>query len=177
MVLGELESEQPGSPGRSGRSLSRNAIAQRASTRAAPPPSYASAESPGARCSACGKALVRSGHLFAGITNRGLRELIARLIPGYGAGADDLRLAASARQLFHPEHPPQPRIGADQRGIPTGRLLHHDLHANRQPIPRRPRPHPPRRDRQPHRHRPNLASLRTRTQRQNRGRRPHCLKR
>src|ERR1035437_6910893 len=67
-----------------------------------------------------------------------------RTDPGIRRAADDLRPAASAPQRFHPAHPPQPTLRADQRGIPTGRLLHQDLHANRQPIPRRTRPHPPR---------------------------------
>ena len=41
-------------------------------------------------------------HLFDGLTNRSLRELIAGLIPGYSARPDDLRPTAPAPQGLHP---------------------------------------------------------------------------
>ena len=115
-------------------------------------------------------------HLFAGLTNRTLRELIAGLIPGYGAAADDLRPAAPAPQRVHPADPPHPTLRAHQRGTPTGRLLHQDLHADPQPIPRRTRPRPPRRDRHPLTTRQLLARVRVRDRRQNQTRRYRGLK-
>ena len=71
--------------------------------------------------------------VFARLTNRTNRELIAGLIPGYGA-----------RQMTYDPRRPRPegfiqrirrtqRYQADQRETPTGRLVHQHLRADRQP--------------------------------------------
>ena len=99
-----------------------------------------------------------------------------RADPRLRAAADDLRPAAPTPQRVHPANPPHPPLRADQRGIPTGRLLHQDLHADRQPVPRRTRSHPPQRDRHPLTTRQLLARLRTPTRRPHRRRCPHSLK-
>ncbi|MGO9900170.1 MAG: hypothetical protein ACLP0J_10865 [Solirubrobacteraceae bacterium] len=75
---------------------------------------------------------------------------------------DDLRPTASTTQGVHPADPPHPALRADQRGTTTGRLLHQDLHAHPQPLPRRTRPTAPSRDRQPITTRKSLARLRER---------------
>ena len=83
-------------------------------------------------------------HLFAGLTNRTLRELIAGLIPGYSARqmTYDLR---RLRRTVHPADPPHQALRAHQRRTPTGRLPHQDLHPDRQPPPwpNSTRPSPP----------------------------------
>jgi hypothetical protein len=73
-------------------------------------------------------------HLFAGLTNRSLRELIAGLIPGYSPRQMTYDLAACAANTSS-SAPPHPAIRTDQRGTSTGRLSHQDLHADRQPPP------------------------------------------
>jgi hypothetical protein len=80
-------------------------------------------------------------HLFAGLTNRSLRELIAGLIPGYGPRQMTYDLRRLRRKGFIQRIPALSALGADQRWTPTGRLLHEDLHADRQPVPRRTRSH------------------------------------
>ena len=75
-------------------------------------------------------------HLIVGLTNRSLRALIAGLIPGYGPRQMTYDLPAATPQRVHPADPPHPTLRTHTRGTPTGRLLHQDLHADRQPIPR-----------------------------------------
>ena len=87
-------------------------------------------------------------HLFAGLTNRSPARADRRTDPRLHRAADDLRPPAPAPQRVHPADPPHPAPRAHPRGTPTGRLLHQDLHADRQPQPRRTRPRPPKRDRQ-----------------------------
>ena len=70
-----------------------------------------------------------------------------RADPRLRRAADDLRPPAPTPQRVHPADPPHPTLRADQRGTPTGRLLHQDLHADPQPSPRRTRSRAPRRDR------------------------------
>jgi hypothetical protein len=105
-------------------------------------------------------------HLFAGLTNRTLRELIAGLIPDYGPRQMTYDLRRLRRKGFIQRIPPLPTLRADQGGTPTGRLLHQHLHADRQPRPRQTRPHTPARGRQPHPTRHRLAGIRARTRRQ-----------
>jgi hypothetical protein len=54
-------------------------------------------------------------HVFAGLTNRSLRELISGQIPGYRA-ADDLRPLAPPAQRVHPASPPLPRYQLTSEG-------------------------------------------------------------
>src|ERR1035438_8361097 len=72
-----------------------------------------------------------------------------RADPRLRTAADDLRPTASTPQRVHPADPALSALPPDQRGTPTGRLLHQDLHADRQPVPRRTRSHTPQRDRRP----------------------------
>ena len=90
-----------------------------------------------------------------------------RADPRLRRAADDLRPPAPAPQRVHPADPPHPTLRAHQRGTPTGRLLHQDLHADRQPIPRRTRPRTPQRDRRPITTRHLVARVRTRNRGQN----------
>jgi hypothetical protein len=82
-------------------------------------------------------------HLFAGLTNRSLREPIAGLIPGYSARQMTYDLRRLRRKHFIQRIPRTHPLRADQRGTPTGRLSHQDLHPDGQPLPRRTRPQPP----------------------------------
>ena len=68
--------------------------------------------------------LCSSQHLFAGLTNRSLREPIAGLISGYTALRMTYDLAAPTPQRIHPADPPLTPIPAHQRGTQAGRLLH-----------------------------------------------------
>jgi hypothetical protein len=113
-------------------------------------------------------------HLFAGLTNRSLRELIARLIPGYSARQMTYDLRRLQRKGVHPADPPHPAIPADQPGTPTGRLFHQDLHADRHPIRGRARPRAARHNRRPGAAGQSLASIRARTPRHNRRCRDHA---
>src|SRR5450755_2737356 len=99
-----------------------------------------------------------------------------RADPRLRTAADDLRPPASTPQRVHPADPPHPALRADQRGTPTGRLLHQDLHADPQPIPRRTRPHTSTRDQRPITTRQLLASVRTRHREHNQSGRYRDLK-
>ena len=99
-----------------------------------------------------------------------------RAHPRLQPAADDLRPAALTPQRLDPADPPHPALRADQRGTPTGRLPHQDLHADRQPLPKRTRSQPPARDRRPGPARQSLASLRARPPRPNHAGRNRGLK-
>jgi hypothetical protein len=100
-----------------------------------------------------------------------------RAHPQLHRAADDLRPAAPTPQTVHPADPPHPAIRAHQRGTPTGRLSHQDLHADRQPLPGRARPRPARRHRAAHPTRPSLANVRASTPSPHRSGTHHALKR
>ena len=96
-------------------------------------------------------------HLFAGLTNRTLRVLIAASIPPYGPRQMTYDLRRLRRKGFIQ------RIPHTQRNVTEltseGRrllavFLHQDLHPHRQPVPRRTRPRTPRTRSPPHHHLP-----------------------
>jgi hypothetical protein len=112
-------------------------------------------------------------HLFAGLTNKSLRELVAGLIPGYSARQMTYDLRRLRRKSPRPPRPPQPSL-RDHRPRPADRrLLHEDLHPHPRPIAHRARPDSPRRDRPTITTRPRLASIRTRARRPPRRRPAH----
>ena len=86
-------------------------------------------------------------HLFAGLTNKTLRELVAGLIPGYSARQMTYDLRRLRRKGLIRHIPSNPALRADRPRPADRRLLHEDLHPHPQPIADRTRPHPPRQHR------------------------------
>ena len=84
-----------------------------------------------------------------------------QLTPGH------LRPAPPTAQGPHPPRPTLPALRADRPRPHDRRLLHQDLHADRQPIARRAGPPPARPDRPHHRPRQALAPIPTRARRPN----------
>jgi hypothetical protein len=116
-------------------------------------------------------------HLFAGLTNKSLRELVAGLIPGYTARQMTYDLRPPAPQGPHPPDPEKPALRADRPRPADRRLLHEDLHTHPQPVARRTRPRAPRRDHPTLAPRASMASVRASPRRPHRRRPTHSLKR
>ena len=123
--------------------------------------------------------LCHYGHLFAGLTNRSLRELVAEMIPGYSPRHMTYDLRRLRRKGLITRIPRSQRYELTDHGrMPDDRrLLHEDPHADRQPLTRRTRPRPPRHDRAPLTTGPRLARLRTSARRPNQTGRYRGLKR
>ena len=115
-------------------------------------------------------------HLFAGLTNRSLRELIAALIPSYGPRQKTYDLRRLRRKGIIQRIPRTQRYELTTDGRKLAVFLTKTYTRIRQPIPRRTRPDAPQRDRRPIAARQLVAGVRTRHRGQNQTRRPRGLK-
>jgi len=115
-------------------------------------------------------------HLFAGLTNRSLRELIAGLIPGYTARQMTHDLRRLRRKGFIQRIPHTQRYQLTSDGYRLAVFFTKTYTRILNPTLADLDPTLPRRDREPQPNRQSPARLRTPTRRPNRRRRPHILK-